>query len=87
MLFDDGVKHGVQIVQEGDDLKRRTFGGERREADDIAEEDGHLVERFGLDVRAFLELVSNIPARGCAELDIRGSGHAVDRLDCSRTAW
>ena len=49
MLY-DGVNDAVESVEKLDDLQRRGLGGEFREADNVAEENGHGVIRLSLDL-------------------------------------
>ena len=46
--FYGGVKHGVEVVEEGDDLHGRAHGGDGGEAHDVAEVDSHLLKRLRL---------------------------------------
>ena len=62
VAFDGGVEHGVEVVQQTDDLHgcaQRRDGGE---AHDVAEVDGDLGERLRLHVAAHLQTLRHRPA-------------------------
>jgi len=43
------IKFVIQALQHVDDHERRGGTADRRETDDVAEQHGHLVVRFGFD--------------------------------------
>ena len=66
--FNDAVEGGVEVVEEVDDAHRVEASRERREADDVAEVDGHVVVHFRGDGLAVLQLLDDRPGH---------SGHAT----------
>ena len=48
-VLDDGVEGRVEVVEQRDDLHGRALRRHGREAHDVAEVDGDLLERLGLD--------------------------------------
>ena len=62
--FDDAVECGVEVVEEVDDSHRVETSRERREANDVAEVDGHVVVHFRCDGLSVLQLLDDRPAIG-----------------------
>ena len=48
VIVNRGVEHGVEVVEEVHHLDGSTHGGDRREADDVAEVDGDVIEALRL---------------------------------------
>ena len=60
--FNDAVEGGVEVVEQVDDSHRVEASRERREADDVAEVDGHVVVHFRGDGLSVLQLLDDRPA-------------------------
>ena len=63
VIVDRGVEHGVEVVEEVDDLDGRAHGGDRRKADDVAEVDGDVIEALRLHGLPHEETLSDGAAR------------------------
>ena len=59
VTIDHFVEHHVEIVEHRNHLHRGRIGGERREADDVGEEDAHAVEVLWLDDHSVGQLVGD----------------------------
>ena len=61
IVINSGVKHGVEVIQEVNNLHRRAHSRNGGEANDVAEVNGDFLERFRVNTMPHHQTLGNRP--------------------------